>query len=74
MSKPARMPFTERVLAQLTLVRFREFIREPDGGDVHLALLQHLIFREVRGFVFAEAEFSPPYIANTPFQRVVSPK
>jgi ABC-type polysaccharide/polyol phosphate export permease len=31
MSKPAAMPFTERALAQLTLVRFREFTREPEA-------------------------------------------
>ncbi|MGA3018905.1 MAG: ABC transporter permease [Bryobacteraceae bacterium] len=31
MSKPGKMPFTERALAQLTLVRFREFIREPEA-------------------------------------------
>jgi ABC-2 type transport system permease protein len=30
MSKAGKMPFTERALAQLTLVRFREFIREPE--------------------------------------------
>src|ERR1035441_1336307 len=31
MSRPGKMPFTERALAQLTLVRFREFIREPEA-------------------------------------------
>ena len=31
MSKPGKAPFTERALAQLTLVRFREFIREPEA-------------------------------------------
>jgi ABC-type multidrug transport system permease subunit len=31
MSEPGKMPFTERALAQLTLVRFREFIREPEA-------------------------------------------
>src|ERR1022692_1845450 len=31
MSKAGKMPFTERALAQLTLVRFREFIREPEA-------------------------------------------
>ena len=31
MSKPGKMPFAERALAQLTLVRFREFIREPEA-------------------------------------------
>jgi ABC-type multidrug transport system permease subunit len=31
MSKAGKTPFTERALAQLTLVRFREFIREPDA-------------------------------------------
>ncbi|MGA2196901.1 MAG: ABC transporter permease [Bryobacteraceae bacterium] len=31
MSKPGKMPFTEGALAQLTLVRFREFIREPEA-------------------------------------------
>src|ERR1039458_6435345 len=31
MSKPRRMPYTERALAQLTLVRFRESIREPEA-------------------------------------------
>src|ERR1035438_629566 len=31
MSKPGRLPYTERALAQLTLVRFRESIREPEA-------------------------------------------
>src|ERR1035438_10898935 len=31
MSNAAKMPFTESALAQLTLVRFREFIREPEA-------------------------------------------
>jgi ABC-type polysaccharide/polyol phosphate export permease len=31
MSKPAKMPFSERALAQLTLVRFHEFVREPEA-------------------------------------------
>ncbi len=31
MSNAGRVPFSERPLAQLTLVRFREFIREPEA-------------------------------------------
>src|SRR5271157_810200 len=31
MSEPGKTPFSERALVQLTLVRFREFIREPDA-------------------------------------------
>jgi ABC-2 type transport system permease protein len=31
MNKPTRLPFLETALPQLTLVRFREFIREPEA-------------------------------------------
>ncbi len=34
-----------------------EFVRDAHGGDVHLALVEHLIEREFGGSVFAEIEF-----------------